>query len=211
MSGGKRMLSLLIQWIFYTKRLKPDRFRYHRVITRVYPICRELMTIWHHQTTSKTIMRIIKLAIVTLSIPFCLVGCSFYSQPADVGQNSPYGMTTGVGALAGAAGGAAAGNAINSDYGGAVGAVAGGAAVGGAMAWFERAQQKEKQAAYAQGKRDGRAMVMDNWWDDDNFILDVGSVKKGPKTRQIPLPSGDYESVPYLSRTYDYMVSPNAK
>jgi hypothetical protein len=40
------------------------------------------------------------------------------------------------------------------------------------------------------------------------FSDPLDTAKKGPKTRQIDLPSGSYESVPYLDRTYPYMVSP---
>ena len=32
--------------------------------------------------------------------------------------------------------------------------------------------------------------------------------KKAPRTRQIPLPEGTYESVPYHNRSYEYIVKP---
>ena len=56
-------------------------------------------------------------------------------------------------------------------------------------------KQRDLAEAYEEGLRKGRAQVYDDWWDDVavfNDPLDQLN-KKGPKTRQIPLPAGEYE------------------
>ena len=57
---------------------------------------------------------------------------------------------------------------------------------------------------------EGRAQVLDEWWTENavlNNPADKDS-KKEPRTRQIPLPEGTYESVPYHNRSYEYIVKP---
>ena len=76
--------------------------------------------------------------------------------------------------------------------------------------WSRAAKQRELAEAYEEGLRKGRAQVYDDWWDDVAIFNDPLDQlnKKGPKTRQIPLPAGEYESVPYHNRTYEFLVSP---
>ena len=138
-----------------------------------------------------------------------LSGC-YYTQPAKRGQTSAVNGSTLLATGAGAVGGAFAGNAINKDYGAPVGAAVGGLLAGGATAIFQSRKQLELIEAYEDGERRGRAQVYDEWWDDVAIFNDPMDKinKQGPKTRQIPLPAGDYESVPYHNRTYEYMVSP---
>ncbi len=95
---------------------------------------------------------------------------------------------------------------MGAPVGAAVGALAG----GGAAYVLQDRKAREIQEAYEQGQREGRAQVLEDWW-SDNAVLDDpadNERKKGPKTRQVPLPAGVYESVPYHSRSYEYMVRP---
>lgn len=149
---------------------------------------------------------------LTLAIIPLLSGC-YYSQPGNVGGDSGMNGTTAMLAGAGAVGGAAAGNAINKDYGAPVGAAVGGIVVGGATAIFQNRQARDLAEAYETGKREGRAFVYNEWWDDIAIFNDpMDQVnKKGPKTRQIQVPAGTYESVPYDNRSYEAIVSPNSR
>lgn len=150
-------------------------------------------------------MKIILLAAITL----LLNGC-YYSHPAKVGQTAPLNPTTAVAGLAGAAGGAVVGNTINKKIGAPVGAAAGAAIVGGATYIIQDRHQRELSEAYDEGERKGRAQVFDEWWSENAILNDPAEKtdKKGLKTRQIQLPAGDYESVPYHRRTYPYIVKP---
>ena len=150
-------------------------------------------------------MRIILLAATTL----VLNGC-YYSHPAKVGRTAPFNTTTAVAGMAGAAGGAAVGSAINKKIGAPVGAAAGAAIAGGATYILQDRHQHELSEAYEEGQRKGRAQVFDEWWSENAVLNEPAekSDKKGPKTRQIQLPAGDYESVPYHRRTYPYIIKP---
>jgi hypothetical protein len=150
------------------------------------------------------------LFLVCSLIPL-LSGC-YYNQPADVGQGSAINGTTLAMTGAGAVGGAFAGNAIDSGgVGAAVGAGAGALVVGGATALIQNRQQKELAEAYEAGKKEAMAKVYQDWWSDNAVFSDplADANKKGPKTRQIQLPAGTYESVPYDNRSYEAIVSPN--
>ena len=137
-----------------------------------------------------------------------ICGCQTYHAPVDVGAESPYGASTGVAALAGGAGGAALGNEMGGTMGAAAGGVAGAAVVGGGYALLQSSDQKAKQAAYQAGLTAGREAALE-WVDDGYDMFDPSqTVRKGPKISEITLPSGDYESVPYLRRSYNYMVTP---
>lgn len=152
---------------------------------------------------------VITLAVASL-LPL-LSGC-YYNQPADIGQGSPVNGTTMALTGAGAVGGALAGNAIDSGgVGAGVGAAAGALVVGGATAIIQNRQQKELVEAYEAGKREAYAHVYQEWWDDTAVFNDPtpDPNKKGPKTRQVGLPAGTYESVPYDNRSYEAIVSPN--
>jgi len=144
-----------------------------------------------------------------LLVPVVLSGC-YYAQPGNVGQGSALNGTTATAGILGAAGGAFAGNAIDKNYGAPIGAAVGGLALGGAAYILEARKQRELAEAYEEGQRKGRAQVYEEWWDDVAIFNDPADQagKHGPKTRQVPLPAGDYESVPYLNRTYEYIVSP---
>jgi hypothetical protein len=111
---------------------------------------------------------------------------------------------------AGAAGGGFAGNMLNKDWGAPVGAAVGGLAAGGITALIQNSAQRAKIEAYEEGEKKGRAQVYDEWWDEVAIFNDPldKAAKHGPKTRQVQLPAGEYESVPYLNRTYEYMVAP---
>jgi hypothetical protein len=141
-------------------------------------------------------------------IPF-LSGC-YYPQPSNIGQDSGINSTTLLVGAAGAAGGGYVGSKMNSEYGAPVGAAVGGLAAGGVTAMVQSRKQRELAEAYEEGLRKGRAQVYDDWWDDVAIFNDPLDQlnKKGPKTRQIPLPAGEYESVPYHNRTYEFLVSP---
>ena len=137
-----------------------------------------------------------------LAIPV-LSGC-YYPQPSNIGQDSGINSTTLLVGAAGAAGGGYVGSKMNSEYGAPVGAAV------GVTAMIQSRKQRDLAEAYEEGLRKGRAQVYDDWWDDVavfNDPLDQLN-KKGPKTRQIPLPAGEYESVPYHNRTYEFLVSP---
>lgn len=143
-----------------------------------------------------------------LAIPV-LSGC-YYPQPSNIGQDSGINSTTLLVGAAGAAGGGYVGSKMNSEYGAPVGAAVGGLAAGGVTAMIQSRKQRDLAEAYEEGLRKGRAQVYDDWWDDVavfNDPLDQLN-KRGPKTRQIPLPAGEYESVPYHNRTYEFLVSP---
>jgi len=143
-----------------------------------------------------------------LAIPV-LSGC-YYPQPSNIGQDSGINSTTLLVGTAGAAGGGYVGLTMHSEHGAPVGAAVGGLAAGGVTAMIQSRKQRDLAEAYEEGLRKGRAQVYDDWWDDVavfNDPLDQLN-KKGPKTRQIPLPAGEYESVPYHNRTYEFLVSP---
>ncbi len=149
------------------------------------------------------------LLLTLVTLPF-LAGCYYPSQNPSIGQTSPFNTTTMLVGAGGAAAGGFAGNAINKTWGAPVGAAVGGLGAAGLTAMIQNNAQRDKMEAYEEGKREGRVEVFDQWWDDVAVFsdpLDIAN-KKGPKTRQIDLPSGSYESVPYLDRTYPYMVSP---
>ena len=146
--------------------------------------------------------------LLTALCPLLICGCSTYHAPVDVGAESPYGVSTGVAALAGGAGGAALGNSMGGSMGAVAGGVAGATVVGGGYALLQSADQKAKQEAYQAGLIDGREAALE-WVDDGYDILDPSqTIRKGPKMSEITLPSGDYESVPYLRRSYKCMVTP---
>jgi hypothetical protein len=151
-----------------------------------------------------------KIQLAFLATATLLLNGCYYSHPAKVGQTAPFNMTTAVAGMAGAGGGAAVGNAINRKIGAPVGAAAGAAIAGGATYIIQDRHQRELSEAYDEGKRKGRAQVFDEWWSENAVLNDPGEKtdKKAPKTRQIQLPAGDYESVPYHRRTYPYIVKP---
>ena len=152
-------------------------------------------------------MKAFKNTILLIAVACLASGC-YYTQPQRYGGQPSLG-TTAVGAVSGAAGGAAVGNAINKDYGAPVGAAAG-AVLGGGIAYtLAQRQQREVAEAYDAGERKGRAQVFDEWWSEIAITNDpMEKNKPGPKTRQVQLPEGDYESVPYHRRTYPYMIKP---
>jgi len=145
-----------------------------------------------------------------LAIPL-LAGCYYPSPNPSIGQTSPIDSTTMMVGAAGAAGGGYIGSQMSSKWGAPIGAAAGGLGAAGITSMIQNNSQRDKMEAYEEGQRLGRAQVYDEWWDDVAIFNDpLDSVnKKGPKTRQIDLPAGTYESVPYHDRTYPYMVSPN--
>ena len=126
------------------------------------------------------------------AIPF-LSGC-YYPQPSNIGQDSGINSTTLLVGAAGAAGGGYVGSKMISEYGAPVGAAVGGLAAGGVTAMVQSRKQRELAEAYEEGLRKGRAQVYDDWWDDVAIFNDPLDQlnKKGPKTRQIPLPAGEY-------------------
>ncbi len=146
---------------------------------------------------------------ITAAVSLMAAGC-YYPQPAQTGNASAFNGTTAVAGALGGAGGAFAGQAINKDYGAPVGAAVGTVAAGGITYALQERKQRELQEAYAEGERQGRAQVLDEWWSENAVLSDPADRggKKGPKTRQVPLPEGIYESVPYHSRSYEYMVKP---
>jgi hypothetical protein len=145
----------------------------------------------------------------TAAVGLMATSC-YYPQPAKTGQSSAFNGTTAVAGALGGAGGAFAGQAINKDYGAPVGAAIGTVAAGGITYALQERKQRELQEACAEGERQGRAQVLDEWWTENAVLNDPADKdgKKGPKTRQIPLPEGVYESVPYHRRSYDYIVKP---
>jgi len=147
--------------------------------------------------------------ILTAAVGLMAGGC-YYPQPANTGQTSAFNATTVAAGALGGAGGAFAGQAINKDYGAPVGAAVGTVAAGGITYAVQERKQRELQEASAEGQRQGRAQVMDEWWTENAVLNDPADKesKKGPKTRQIPLPEGVYESVPYYKRSYEYIVKP---
>lgn len=151
-----------------------------------------------------------KIQLALLSAATLLLNGCYYSHPAKVGQTAPFNTTAAVAGLGGAAGGAAVGNAINKDLGAPVGAAAGAAIAGGATYIIQSRHQRELSEAYEEGQRKGRAQVFDEWWSENAVLNDPTEKtdKKGPRTRQIQLPAGDYESVPYHRRTYPYIAKP---
>jgi hypothetical protein len=157
-------------------------------------------------------MKAIKSLIPVLAAGFLAGGC-YYSHPLQVRQPSAFNGTTVAAGTIGAAGGAFAGNAINKQVGAPVGAAVGALAAGGTAYVLQDRKAREIQEAYEDGEREGRAQVLDEWWSENAVLDDPGGPsgqdhKKGPRTRQIPLPAGIYESVPYHSRSYEYMVRP---
>lgn len=154
-------------------------------------------------------MKTIKSIILILAVGLLTTGC-YYSHPLKGRQTSAFNGTTVAAGAVGAAGGAVAGNAINKQVGGPIGAAVGTLAAGGTAYVLQDRKAREIQEAYEEGQRQGRAQVLDDWW-SENAVLDDPAEKerkKGPRTRQIPLPAGVYESVPYHSRSYEYMVRP---
>jgi len=154
-------------------------------------------------------MKTIKSLILILAAGLLTSGC-YYSHPLKARQTSAFNGTTVAAGTIGAAGGAFAGNAINKQVGAPIGAAVGALAAGGTAYVLQDRKAREIQEAYEEGQRLGRAQVFDEWW-SENAVLDDPAEKdrkKGPKTRQIPLPAGIYESVPYHSRSYEYMVRP---
>lgn len=154
-------------------------------------------------------MKTINSVILILAAGFLTSGC-YYSHPLKARQTSAFNGTTVAAGTIGAAGGAFAGNAINKQVGAPIGAAVGALAAGGTAYVLQDRKAREIQEAYEEGQRQGRAQVLDEWW-SENAVLDDPAEKerkKGPRTRQIPLPAGVYESVPYHSRSYEYMVRP---
>lgn len=152
-----------------------------------------------------------KISIVPLlALSLTLSGCAYYSHPAKIGQTSAFNGTTAAFGLAGAAGGAALGNALDKDIGAPIGAAAGAVLAGGASYVVQQRHQRQLAEAHAQGLRQGRAQVYDEWWSENAILNDPSEKagKKGPKTRQVQLPEGFYESVPYHRRSYKYLVTP---
>lgn len=144
--------------------------------------------------------------ILTAGLMTC--GC-YYSHPQTGRTSSGFSGTTVVAGTVGAASGALAGNAINKDVGAPIGAAVGTVVGGGAAQVMQSRKARELQEAYEEGQREGRAQVLDQWWSENAILSEPGGDgRKGPKTRQIPLPAGTYESVPYLSRSYEFMVTP---
>ena len=146
---------------------------------------------------------------LTAAVGLMAAGC-YYPQPAQTGQTSAFNGTTVMAGALGGAGGAFAGQAINKDYGAPVGAAVGTVAAGGITYALQERKQREIQESYAEGHRQGRAQVLDEWWTENAVLNNPADKdgKKGPRTRQIPLPEGTYESVPYHNRSYEYIVKP---
>ncbi len=154
-------------------------------------------------------MKTIKSIILILAAGLLTSGC-YYLHPLKARQTSGFNGTTVAAGTISAAGGAFAGNAINKQVGAPIGAAVGALAAGGTAYVLQDRKAREIQEAYEEGQRQGRAQVLDEWW-SENAVLDDPAEKdrkKGPRTRQIPLPAGVYESVPYHSRSYEYMVRP---
>ena len=152
-------------------------------------------------------MKIMKSIILILAVGLLTSGC-YYSHPLKGRQTSAFNGTTVAAGTIGAAGGAFAGNAINKDVGAPIGAAVGALAGGGTAYVLQDRKAREIQEAYEEGQRLGRAQVLDDWWSENAVLNDPEERKKGPRTRQIPLPAGVYESVPHHSRSYEYMVRP---
>ena len=154
-------------------------------------------------------MKTIRSFVLILAAGLLASGC-YYSHPLQGRQPSAFNGTTVAAGTIGAAGGAFAGNAINKQVGAPIGAAVGALAAGGTAYVLQDRKAREIQEAYEDGQRQGRAQVLDEWW-SENAVLDDPAEKdrkKGPRTRQVPLPAGIYESVPYHSRSYEYMVQP---
>lgn len=151
---------------------------------------------------AKILTSIVALTAVALN------GC-YYSQPGKPSTSGISG-TTATAAVLGGAGGAFAGSKINKDYGAPVGAAVGAVAAGGVTSILENRKAREIQEAFEDGQRRGMSQVYDEWWSEHAIMNDpvADSKAKGPKTRQIPQPAGDYESVPYHKRTYPYIIQP---
>lgn len=145
-----------------------------------------------------------------LASSMLFTGCAYYSYPSKTGGKSGLTGTTAVATLAGAAGGGYVGNQINDKYGAPIGAAVGAATAGGLAYSLQAKQQREMEEAYEEGQRKGRAQVYEEWWSEHAILNDpLDSLnKKGPKTRQVQLPEGFYESVPYHNRTYEYIAQP---
>lgn len=150
-------------------------------------------------------MKIMKSIILILAVGLLTSGC-YYSHPLKGRQTSAFNGTTVAAGTIGAAGGAFAENAINKDVGAPIGAAVGALAGGGTAYVLQDRKAREIQEAYEEGQRLGRAQVLDDWWSENAVLNETEERKKGPRTRQIPLPAGVYESVPYHSRSYEYMV-----
>jgi len=152
-------------------------------------------------------MKTIKSLILILTGGLLTSGC-YYSRPLQARPASAFNGTTVAAGTIGAAGGAFAGNAINKQVGAPIGAAVGALAAGGTAYVLQDRKAREIQEAYEEGQRQGRAQVLDEWWSENAVLDDPREHKKGPRTRQIPSPAGVYESVPYHSRSYEYMIRP---
>lgn len=157
-------------------------------------------------------MKTIKSLIPILAVGLLASGC-YYSHPLQARPTSSFNGTTVAAGTLGAAGGAFAGNAINKQVGAPIGAAVGALAAGGGAYVLQDRKAREIQEAYEEGQRQARAQVLEDWWSENAVLDDPGGPsgqdhKKGPRTRQIPLPAGIYESVPYHSRSYEYMIQP---
>ena len=154
-------------------------------------------------------MKTMKSIILALAVGLATSGC-YYSHPLQSRPASAFNGTTVTAGAVGAAGGALIGNSVNKQVGGPIGAAVGTLAAGGTAYALQNRKQRELEEAYEEGQRQGRAQVLDDWWSENVVLNDPAerAGKKGPRTRQIPLPAGIYESVPYHSRSYEYMVRP---